>query len=329
MSVSRTIAPRPDMGPKIQKARISKPKTAMSPQKQLGPFPDQELQSTDRLRRLRAQLKKSRRVVVISGAGISVSAGSQNIHSFSFERWSLTYSAVPDFQGLRTTGCSSLDVSALKAHDTTEMLFDTTYTLCRASQNALPTDFHKHLARLAQDKRLLRHYTQNIDCLEERLPALWERTLQLHGRVDRIKCQLCSWVGALTPSAGKEASDRTNCPDCGQRAALREALGRRRITVGRVRPGFLLYGEECSDAESIGRTATSDMRQIPDAVIVAGTRLKVPGARTLVRQMCKTTRAANGTTVWISTQSPEASLRHLFDVILQEDCDRAGAVLFA
>jgi NAD+-dependent protein deacetylase SIR2 len=40
------------------------------------------------------------------------------------------------------------------------------------SSAAYPTAFHGLLADLAQDDRLLRFYTQDIDCIDTRLPGL-------------------------------------------------------------------------------------------------------------------------------------------------------------
>lgn len=53
---------------------------------------------------------------------------------------------------------------------------------------ARPTAFHTFLNGLATKGLLLRHYTQKIDCIEEHLPALWQQTVQLHGRIDKAVC---------------------------------------------------------------------------------------------------------------------------------------------
>ncbi|RAL58445.1 hypothetical protein DID88_005150 [Monilinia fructigena] len=38
---------------------------------------------------------------------------------------------------------------------------------------------------LASENRLLRHITQNIDCLEQKSPDLNAKTLRLHGQIDQ------------------------------------------------------------------------------------------------------------------------------------------------
>lgn len=67
--------------------------------------------------------------------------------------------------------------------------------------------------RLAQHGRLLRHYTQNVDCIEQQLPALDMTTVQLHGRIDQALCHQCGWKGPFVPSwfVGPELPSCSHC----------------------------------------------------------------------------------------------------------------------
>ncbi len=63
---------------------------------------------------------------------------------------------------------------------------------------------------------------------------------------------------------------------------------------------MVLYGEENPNGDTIGRVVERDLRTGPDMVIVVGTGLKVPGARRLVREFCRSVKSRGGLAVWIS-----------------------------
>ncbi len=76
-----------------------------------------------------------------------------------------------------------------------------------------------------------------------------------------------------------------------------EKRGKRISSIGRLRPNMVLYGEEHSGGETIGATAEQDIRKGPDAILVAGTTLKAPGAKKLVREHCRAVKARDGLTI--------------------------------
>ncbi len=84
---------------------------------------------------------------------------------------------------------------------------------------------------------------------------------------------------------------------------------------------MLLYDEPHPDDNEIIRATEDDLTTCPDLVIVAGTRLEIPGARSIAKRFCYTTRSRGGATVWISKEKPAPNVQSLFDHILLEDCD--------
>jgi NAD-dependent histone deacetylase SIR2 len=179
-------------------------------------------------------------------------------------------------------------------------------------RKARPTAFHHLLASLAQDGRLLRLYSQNIDGIDTALPPLktvvplptkspWPKTIELHGNLDHIVCSKCHTVSELDadqfngpmPPACKDWTVNDDAP---QRA------GKRSHGVGRLRPRLVLFNEHNPDDEAIGSCTSLDLRVRPDAVIVVGTSLQVPGVKRIVRAMCAVTKGErNGVNIWINT----------------------------
>ncbi len=198
--------------------------------------------------------------------------------------------------------------------------------MSRLSVRAEPTSFHHFLDELAHNGRLLRHYTQNIDCIEHRLPDLWEKTVQLHGRIDEAMCQYCGWNGPLVSDwfCGSELPD---CNRCQEIALERERMGKRRLGIGRLRPNVVLYGEENPKGDTIGELTEQDLWTGPEVVFVVGTALKVPGARRLVTELCRAAKAQGGLTVWINRNAPPSGLKFPLDLAFHGDCDEVASLL--
>ena len=195
------------------------------------------------------------------------------------------------------------------------------------SVQASPTLFHQHLNALALKGSLLRHYTQNVDCIESRLPGLWGKTVQLHGRIDEARCQSCGWVVSVAVDMFS-GSELPGCCHCQEVALSQEERGKRGQGIGRLRPNIVLYGEENPSRDFIGQTTVKDLRKGPDAVVVAGTGLKVPGARLMVRELCRTAKAQGGLAIWINKEAPPSGVGIDFDFVLQGECDHVASLLW-
>ena len=204
--------------------------------------------------------------------------------------------------------------------------------LASKAEVAHPTVFHQFLEDLAKSGRLLRHYTQNIDCIECSLPTLSPdpgsddrvgNTVQLHGRLDRVVCHLCQWLGVVDWQLF-EKGHQPPCPRCEDRSSTRVSLGKRAISIGRLRPNIVLYGEDVDPM--IDQILTRDLDRRPDAFIVAGSALKVPGARSLAKGTCQAVQARRGgLTVWIDRDNVSADGDIRFDYLVREDCDTVAA----
>jgi NAD+-dependent protein deacetylase SIR2 len=70
---------------------------------------------------------------------------------------------------------------------------------------------------------------------------------------------------------------------------IRMAAGKRRHGIGKLRLRITLYGENHPFyCESIGSVVACDLQSKPDALIVVGTTLYLPGVRSIVRDMAHT-----------------------------------------
>jgi NAD+-dependent protein deacetylase SIR2 len=295
------------------------------------------------------------KIVVIAGAGISVSAGSMSTAPLMpIHRSKLTRVTVPDFRSstglfrslkdehrLKGSGKHLFDAAVYKDDTSTSSFHDMVSSMSRLTKDAKPTAFHHMLATIAKEDRLLRLYSQNVDSIDTSLEPLrtrvplqkdadgkWPRTVQLHGGLDKMVCSKCNtlsdfkadlFFGPVPPL----------CPRCEEINDIRtNHEGKRSHGIGRLRPRMVLYNEHNPDDVAIGDVTQFDLKKRPDAVIVAGTTLKVPGVRRIVREMCGVVRdRRGGVAIWVNNDLPPVAkdLEDCFDIVVQGPCDEVAS----
>ncbi|RDL30197.1 uncharacterized protein BP5553_10475 [Venustampulla echinocandica] len=260
--------------------------------------------SADSFIRVQELLELSKNVIVISGAGMSANAG------------------FPTFQGIQKSRQTSFDRCLYSSPDETIRFHSTICSMFEHGQSDLcePTRFHKVMDKLARERRLLRHITQNIDCIEQQLPDLNAKTIRLHGQVDQMRCQMCNGVYKFQPRLF-QGTCLPDCQECVRRSRARVSNGKRQLRIGKLKPDVLLYGEPHPGDTEILEAVQNDLETGPDLVVVVGTKLKIPGAQSIASSICHAARSTGGFTVWISKEEPPSRARNLFDYILKGDCE--------
>ena len=322
-----------DSGPSPRKKRKIAPTKDRTTQyldltKPFSEFTDIDEAQRDRLVEA---LKKKKKIVVIAGAGISVSA---DIPDFRSSR-GLFAPAGSQSQKLKASGKHLFDAAVYKRDALTEEFHTMVREMVALTEKAKPTPFHHLLASLAQEGRLLRLYSQNIDGIDTNMEPLatniplnpkgpWPTTIQLHGGLQKSVCIKC---GQLEPlDAGLfDGPEAPLCETCKVDDEVRTTYaGKRSHGIGRLRPRFVLYNEYNPDEEAIGNVCRSDLKSRPDAVIVVGTSLKVPGTRRLVKELCQVAKGRkDGFTAWINVD-PEpkgVEFKDCWDMVVRAKCD--------
>jgi len=194
------------------------------------------------------------------------------------------------------------------------------------------------LATLAEEGRLMRLYTQNVDGIDTSLEPLrttiplnskgpWPKTIQLHGGLEKMVCTKCRELSDFDASLF-EGSEPPSCKACEEMDEIRTTMaGKRSHGIGRLRPRIVLYNEYNPDEDAIGAVTTADLKSRPDAVIVVGTSLKVPGVKRIAREMCQVTRGRkDGFTAWINNASEPVGpeFKDCWDLVVRGDCDEVA-----
>ena len=239
---------------------------------------------------------------------------------------------------LKTSGKQLFDASVYQTDASTSSFHNMVRTLSNVVNGAKATAFHHLLATLADEGRLLRLYTQNVDGIDVEMEPLrteiplpkkgpWPRTVQLHGSLKKMVCVKCGDLKDFDP----ELFDGPNPPSCGSCIDLdkirTEEAGKRSHGIGKLRPRMVLYNEHNPDAEAIGTVVTADLRARPDAIIVVGTSMEIPGVQRMVREMCGVIRGRkDGKCIWVNRSPPPTGPKYedCWDLIVAGDCDQVA-----
>ena len=295
-------------------------------------------------------LRKRRKIVVIAGAGISVSAGSAYICTWP-PRTFTDRTAVPDFRSstglfttlrsehkLKASGKYLFDASVYQTDSSTSSFHDMVRSLSHLVSAAEPTAFHQMLSTLGSEGRLLRLYTQNVDGIDVALPSLetsvplsskgpWPRTIQLHGGLEKMVCSKCSHLSDFEPLLF-DGPEPPLCGVCVETDKVRtDHAGKRSHGIGKLRPRIVLYNEHNPDEEAIGAVVGSDLRARPDAIIVVGTSMKIPGVRRIVREMCGVVRSRrDGLAIWVNRDPPPLGkeFEDCWDLVVKGSSDKVA-----
>ena len=333
---------------KKRKSVEAKPRTTVHLDLQ---SPSPEADQSAQLGLLLKVLRKRRKIVVIAGAGISTAAGGECRAPFPAACWVANETTVPDFRSsnglfntlrsdnkLKASGKHLFDASVYQTDDSTSSFHDMVRTLSQLVSDAKPTMFHQMLATLASEDRLLRLYTQNVDGIDTSLKPLatkvpleskgpWPRTIQLHGSLEQMVCTKCT---KLSPFEAALFSGPVppSCTQCVENDQIRtDVAGKRSHGIGRLRPRMVLYNESNPDDEAIGAVVKADLLKRPDAVIVVGTSMEIPGVKRMVREMCGTVRdRRDGVAIWINRGPPPIGkeFEDCWDLVVAGDCDKVA-----
>ena len=200
----------------------------------------------------------------------------------------------PDFVG---TGKDLFDASVFRHDYNRKVFYYFISKLKELTDNSTPTPTHHFIKTLDEKKKLLRCYTQNIDCFEDRLGMNTDiddtqkvRVVQLHGEFNNVRCTICVYKAELTETVQVQfkEGETVPCPGCEETQALRKELGKRPTGMGYLRPNITLYNEPSKHETQIGDINMSDLKKKPDLLIIMGTSLKVFGLKNLIKDFAAT-----------------------------------------
>lgn len=197
------------------------------------------------LKAVRGWIEVARRIVVLSGAGISTESG------------------IPDFRG--PDGVWTRDPEAEKLATLHHYLRDPEVRrmawqkrLTNPVWAARPNAGHRALVELERRGKLHALITQNIDGLHQRAGSAPGRVIEVHGTIHAVVCWDCGWRGPMLPVLERVRAGEAD-PRCG-------------MCDGILKSATILFGEGL--APGIMERAMAAAAEA-DLFIAVGTSLQV------------------------------------------------------
>lgn len=300
-------------------------------------------EDADKLLQINKVLSKSRKIIVLTGAGISCNAGIPDFRSSS-GLYDLVKKQFPELS--MKSGQEMFDISLFRDELKISVFATFMEKLYSSVRLAQPTKTHKFIAHLKNRNKLLRCYTQNIDGLEEGLGlemstgeqdqrmlnsgfnTRWKNydVVQLHGDLNTLACTKCFHVFPWNRfwCRSFRRGELPTCPTCEEKNWKRFQEGKRQIdNTGFLRPNIVLYGENHPSSEFIAQGLSLDiLKGKPDFFIIMGTSLKVDGVKRVVRQIARQVHERGGIVLLVNkTSIGDSSWHGLIDYQIMTDCD--------
>lgn len=251
------------------------------------------------------------------------------------------------------------DVSSFLDPQTRPFFLKFIAQLKESCEVAKPSPTHKFIKMLADQKLLLRGYTQNIDDMERRVgltvfsphssantvttcvgtkrresfgtPSSRPTIIPLHGSLQYVVCTVCRHKADFdtVALAAFKNGQLIECTQCKQRSEDRALRGRRRLASGFYRPDIVLYNEHHHLGDVISEFVSLDIDSMPTTIIVMGTSLRVAGLKRLVKDMAKAVQRKReiapdrcGPVVFVNkTPASKGEWRSVFDAEFLGTCD--------
>jgi NAD-dependent protein deacetylase/lipoamidase len=204
------------------------------------------------IERARQILRPARRVVVLSGAGISTDSG------------------IPDFrgpQGVWTKNPAAERTSTLSNYlqDPEVRRLSWQQRITSPAWQATPNAGHRALVELERQGRLDALVTQNIDELHQKAGSSPDLVIELHGTMHRVVCWRCGEEGPMQPTLDRVrgGDPDPHCQQCG----------------GILKSATISFGQNL-DPDTIARAERAALAC--DALLAVGSTLMVYPAAGLV-----------------------------------------------
>uniref|UniRef100_A0A8D0L2E1 protein acetyllysine N-acetyltransferase n=1 Tax=Sphenodon punctatus TaxID=8508 RepID=A0A8D0L2E1_SPHPU len=196
-------------------------------------------------------LQECKKIIVLTGAGVSVSCGIPDFRSRDgiYARLAVDFPDLPDPQAM-------FDIEYFRKDPRPFFKF---------AKEIYPGQFqpslcHKFIALMDKERKLLRNYTQNIDTLEQ--VAGIQRIIQCHGSFATASCLICKYKVDCEAVRGDIFNQVVpRCPRCPSDEPL--AI---------MKPEIVFFGENLP--EQFHRAMKYDKDEV-DLLIVIGSSLKV------------------------------------------------------
>lgn len=216
-------------------------------------------------------LTTCKRILVVTGAGISTSLGIPDFRSFKGLYSQLDHLHLKDPQ-------HAFNIKTFTRNP--EIFFSIAHLILPPDGKVSIT--HDFIKLLQQKNKLLKNYTQNIDNLETKVGITPENLVQCHGSFGSAKCITCHTKYAgnkIYPHIHSQTVPR--CSTCYNSVKLNDEVP---VNYGVIKPEITFFGEDLP--RLYYKSIRNDIAKC-DMIIVIGTSLKVEPVASIVDRVAR------------------------------------------
>ncbi|TBU01935.1 Sir2-like telomeric silencing protein [Hamiltosporidium tvaerminnensis] len=262
----------------------------------------------------------NKRVVIITGAGISVNSG------------------IPDFrskngifneikQSLKVQGSDLFTYRYSIQPETRPKYLKFIYKLKELTDESKPTETHNFFVKYKNFNKKMHIYTQNIDGLEEKAGLIFSKEsknteiIYLHGNMKFLKCSYCGYQIPFTKTENLKfkISEEIECINCLEREKKRKENHQRSTPIGVMNTTIIHYYQSHPESSFISEMVSKDTDL--NLFIVMGTSLQIYGIKKIVKYFGFSNRNNKGVSIYVNKEEPRSEFKDVFDFQWKGDCD--------
>lgn len=220
------------------------------------------------------QIKKAKKILVLTGAGISTSLGIPDFRSAMGIYSRVQHLGLTDPQEV-------FDLATFKEEP--EIFYTVAHMILPPNDSY--TLLHSFIKKLDDEGKLLRNYTQNIDNLEGNVGISNDKVIQCHGSFAMATCQTCKWrIDGHKIFKYIRESELPICPHCHEDRKKRLAKDENFYpqSYGVMKPDITFFGEDLPS--TFYKHIKKDVTDC-DLLICVGTSLKVAPVSEIVNMI--------------------------------------------
>ncbi|KAG5437501.1 hypothetical protein PCANB_000929 [Pneumocystis canis] len=270
-------------------------------------------------------VERSKKCIIITGAGISCNAAIADFHSTD-GLYKFIERKYPDFFVEGKDFFNSIFQDEISA----SIFYSFVTELQSLILSTKPVNTCKFIKILRDRSSILRCYTQNMDNLDTqegvcvKTRDIKNNAFRLYDNTHKLKCVFCGVKYDYNEGQIKFLKNglKLNCPACMNRSGKKINEKKRLSKAEYSHPDIVLYDKTHPISDFLSHITTSDIKKRPDLLLIIGISFRIIGIKTLVKDISEIVHSNGGKVILVNRTEPSNNeWKNIIDWYVEADCD--------